>query len=238
MGKRAKKEKDAIKMDGWLATFGDLISLMLTFFVLLLTMSTMDKAGIQTVFSVTSGDMKAGMKQEGSESEPQLVEQRGKAGMTAEEVRLAMRQRSKVSLQNSAVKHAVRFPIEKDKQLMRIDGAALFREGRAVLQRDAHQAIADLAGTLLMSDDMVRVEGFVSAIEPLGRFPSPEELALARALNVLEVLEQGGIDARRLSLVGYGTERSLTMGRTPYGQQKNTRVDIVLYAPDAWQVDQ
>ncbi|MBF0282188.1 MAG: OmpA family protein [Zetaproteobacteria bacterium] len=227
---RKKKKKGEIVMDGWLATFGDLVSLMLTFFVMLLSMSTMDVAGVQDMFTTSSGEAKAAMMKESSESEDQIVEQQNRR-LTQQEIELAKRQRSKVSLENSALKHAVRFPVEKDKQTMRIDGAALFREGRAVLQREARQAILDLGETLLLSEDYIRVEGFVSESEDLGRFRTPEYLSLARALNVLETLQDAGVESKRLSLVGYGTERSLTMGRTPHGQQKNTRVDIVLYAP-------
>jgi chemotaxis protein MotB len=55
--KRNSKKNGEIQMDttGWMVTFGDLLMLLLTFFVLLLAMSSMDVKSLKTMFSIFSG---------------------------------------------------------------------------------------------------------------------------------------------------------------------------------------
>jgi len=56
MRKRNSNDNGAnIDTTGWMVTFGDLLMLLLTFFVLLLSMSSMDLRALKTMFSVFSG---------------------------------------------------------------------------------------------------------------------------------------------------------------------------------------
>jgi chemotaxis protein MotB len=57
MGKNKKKDGDGALIDPtlWMVTFGDLLMLLLTFFVMLLAMSSMDTKSLQTIFSIFEG---------------------------------------------------------------------------------------------------------------------------------------------------------------------------------------
>ena len=51
-----KKEEEEIKTDGWMATFSDLMNLLLCFFVLLFSMSTVDQEKYEQLVASMSGD--------------------------------------------------------------------------------------------------------------------------------------------------------------------------------------
>jgi len=55
--KKSSNKDTELQMDttGWMVTFGDLLMLLLTFFVMLLTMSSMDVKSLKTMFSIFSG---------------------------------------------------------------------------------------------------------------------------------------------------------------------------------------
>ena len=55
MGKKCKQEECPKCMPGWLAAFGDLMSLLLCFFVLLLSMSTMDAKKVSDAVGSLAG---------------------------------------------------------------------------------------------------------------------------------------------------------------------------------------
>lgn len=50
--RKNESEEEEVDSDAWMITFSDLLTLMLTFFVMLLTMSTMDTAKIGEVFGI------------------------------------------------------------------------------------------------------------------------------------------------------------------------------------------
>lgn len=53
---KKKKEEEEIKTDGWMATFSDLMNLLLCFFVLLFSMSTVDQEKYEQLVASMSGD--------------------------------------------------------------------------------------------------------------------------------------------------------------------------------------
>ncbi len=230
----AKKKKWPVEYEAnteaWMTTFADLVSLMLTFFILLISMSTMDKTGlsdIETSFKKAVSVLNAGAKTE-LQIMPPLEMQKL---VSAEELMLAMRQNSMALLQNSTLKHKVKGIIIKDRLYLRIPDAVLFEKGSAKLKPEHARAIKKLAQMLAMTPGKIRIEGHTNIDPDLtdSQFADPWTLSLARSASVLHILEDEGVNAARLSLVGYGPSRPVSTEATPFGRSKNRRVDIVVY---------
>ena len=72
-----KSSSDEVGLDpnAWMLTFGDLVTLLLTFFVLLLTMSSMDEKDLREVTGLvfTPPDLIAGGGQGGFVAPPMIV---------------------------------------------------------------------------------------------------------------------------------------------------------------------
>lgn len=225
MGRRRLKQKEVtVKTDGWIATFGDLTSLMLTFFVLMMSMSSIDKASLNQIIGPVQTGGIAIMPGGGTGTQ---------AGnrLTCQQRLLILRQQAVKILSNSTWRYRVHVLIINEKMLLRLPTAMLFTPGAASLKPSDIATLRRLASLLQAMPGHIRVEGHTYGEPPSPGSPyhDARELAVARAASVLHVLQQAGIDGKRLSLAGYGDVHPVASGVTPMAIAKNRRVDIVLY---------
>ncbi len=103
----------------------------------------------------------------------------------------------------------------------------LFAVGKADLTVDLKTSLAKIAGILtIYKDANVVVEGHT---DNQGTADFNQKLSEKRASNVMDFLvNPGGIDAKRLSSVGYGFTKPIADNETKEGRQKNRRVDLVI----------
>ncbi|MDQ6968389.1 MAG: flagellar motor protein MotB [Mariprofundaceae bacterium] len=217
--------------EAWMTTFADLVSLMLTFFILLVSMSTLDQTGLQdisTYFQKAVSVLNTGAGTEINLIPPAKLDR----AVTPRELMLAMRQNSHVVLQNSTLEHKVKAVIVKDRLYLRIKNAVMFDEGSAKLKPENIKALRRIARMLAMSPGKIQVNGHSDThfkIGPHSKYFDPWSLTLARAASVLRILEEEGVNPARLSLAGYGPSRPVSTDATPFGRSRNRRVEIVLY---------
>jgi len=230
----AKKKKWPVEYapntEAWMTTFADLVSLMLTFFILLISMSTMDKTGLSDVES--SFRKAVSVLNSGDKTELQIIPPMQMQKMVSpRELMLAMRQNSRAIMRNSVLDHKVRGVIVNDRLYLRIPEAILFDEGSATLKPDSVKALTRLAQMLAMSPGNIRVQGHTNANLDMDNsaFDDPWSLSLARAASVLHILEDEGVSPARLSLAGYGPSQPISTEATPFGRSKNRRVEIMVY---------
>jgi chemotaxis protein MotB len=113
----------------------------------------------------------------------------------------------------------------------------LFASGSAGLSPEGKAAITEVAGVLAsIPDRLYQVEGHTDDV-PIRteRFPSNWELGSARAITVVQSLEQGGVPPARLSAASYAENRPVSPNKTPEGKSANRRIEIVL-VPDLSQL--
>ncbi|MDQ7001702.1 MAG: flagellar motor protein MotB [Ghiorsea sp.] len=230
MARQKKLEPEVLAdPEAWMTTFADLISLMLTFFILLVSMSTLDKTGLQdisTYFESAVSVLSAGAGTEINLIRPLELQRI----VSPRELMLAMRQNSNVVLKNSTLEHHVRALIVKNRLYLRMDDAALFKEGSARLKAENIKALRRLAKMLAISPGNISVNGHTDDRMATGsRYPDLWSLSLARAASVLHILEAEGVTSSRLSLAGYGPSRPISTDATILGRRHNRRVDIVVY---------
>ncbi len=230
----ARKKKYPVEYlpntEAWMTTFADLVSLMLTFFILLISMSTMDKTGLSDI--ETSFRKAVSVFNTGAGTELILIPPFAMQKLVStRELMLAMRQNSKAMFKNSVLEHKVKGIIIKDRLYLRIPDSVLFDKGSATLKPKQTRALKKLAQMLALMPGNIRVQGHTNVNPDLSgsRFSDPWSLSLARAASVLHVLEDEGIDPARLSLTGYGPSRPVSTEATPFGRSKNRRVEIMIY---------
>jgi len=230
----AKKKKYPVEYmpntEAWMTTFADLVSLMLTFFILLISMSTMDKTGladIETSFRKAVSVFNTGAGTEFMIIPPFAMQKL----VSTRELMLAMRQNSMAMFKNSVLEHKVKGIIIKDRLYLRIPDSVLFDKGGATLKPKQIKTLKKLAQMLALMPGNIRVQGHTNVNPDLSdsQFSDPWTLSLTRAASVLHVLEDEGVDPARLSLTGYGPSRPVSTEATPFGRSKNRRVEIVIY---------
>jgi chemotaxis protein MotB len=229
--KREKKEPEPYDTDGWVLTFGDLISLMLTFFVLIVSMSTMDELTLKEIsqLSLTGSSV----FDQGSNTDLDISPVDSERKVSMQELMLAARQNANLVLAESEWKSKVRARVVKDKFMLSLPSSVLFSEGGTNLKEQDIVVLRRLARLLASTPGYIRVEGHTSSDSvPKGSiFPDAWSLSLARAASVLRVLEAEGVSHVRLSLAGYGPSKPISTFNSLFGHSKNRRVDIVLYKP-------
>ena len=115
-----------------------------------------------------------------------------------------------------------------------------YDSGEAAVKPESYKALDQLIEYLRASGDtrLVRIEGHTDNVE-IGpslksRYASNLDLSKARANGVLRYLvEKGGLDAARLTAVGYGDTKPTAPNVAEEGRTKNRRVEILLYSQEA-----
>lgn len=231
MARKDKNEK-CPPLALWLVTFSDLTTLLLTFFVLLLTMSSMDSSLLTTV-TLTTADLG-------------LLDIRGSGKVTATERLVAemMEKPWEVMDKQNRIKDLLypedSMPLELNKRelaenldiLARNDGVALvitdkllFREGTSELSENGKYVVGRLAPVINYMTAPVNVVGYA---DTSAEGVDPYALSEDRALSVLTCLLDENVPQKRFSISGYGNDRPRYTGDNPELRAKNRRVEILL----------
>ncbi len=116
-----------------------------------------------------------------------------------------------------------------DRLVIRMKSAILFKEAQASLTPEAEKVLSGLVPVLARAPSMLRVEGHTDDVPIKSlQFPSNWELSTARAISVIQYLENLGIDRGRLSVAGYGEFHPLAPNDSTERRTLNRRVEIVV----------
>jgi chemotaxis protein MotB len=227
---------------GWLTTFNDLVTLLMVFFVLLFTMSSVDGKKMQDFqYALQSGlgILKEGQMANISVKTTQPIEDLSHIKTQPEGVKVSPDERLNGLLSDKLIKSLeADFGIEvtPTHQGIRLsfENQIIFDFGKANINPAGYTMLNQISKALQKVPKRVRVEGHTDNIPiQTARFPSNWELSVARAVNVVKYFaEVGNIDPHRLSAVGYGESRPVVANDTASNQAKNRRVEILLITED------
>lgn len=188
----------------WLLTFTDLAALMLTFFVLLFSMSTINDEDWQNLIDALSPQMAS--LQEVTVALPTT----DKAAEEVERVPgtdlgyLAAVMKEQMAANNVLAGAQVRR--DGDRLVVSVPGDLLFAPGAIELGKSGEKAIFALAGVLRNLRNVIEIAGHADPTQPHTAFPSNWELSLARAAVVSGQLSELGY-AGSIVVRGYGDSR-------------------------------
>ena len=223
-------------LPGWMATFSDMMTLLLTFFVLLLSMSSLDQQKLKEALGSLRGAL--GVLEGGTKTDVNVRELIPSLEIVdVPPRRLADKTYQKVRLQiyRGRLKGKVEADRTEEGVVLRVDSSLLFRPGDATVGPKAAEVLHEVAELLRGDKAQVRIEGHTDSLPIRSeRYPSNWELSTARAVNVLRYfVEVEKMDPTRFSAVGYGSTRPIASNATPEGRARNRRVALVLRYPDA-----
>jgi chemotaxis protein MotB len=116
------------------------------------------------------------------------------------------------------------------RMVLELSNDVLFDSGKTDLKEVGKKTLAEIAQVLrTMPDRRFQVAGHTDNVKiSTPRFPSNWELSTARAVEVVKLLVDDGMDSRNLSAAGYGEFAPLDGNDTPEGRAKNRRIEITL----------
>ncbi len=215
----------------WLLTYADLITLLLGLFVILYAMSKIDATRYAEMVSALSGVF--GGTRLGSSQATSVVVDLPSALLKAERDNIAEELRN--VLHRSLSDSLVLLTSDERGITVHLLEELLFASGSAELKRNSLKTLDTLASVLRSFPNPLRIEGHTDNV-PIhtALFPSNWHLSVARAVNAAYYLmERHGIQAERISVVGYAEYRPLVPNTTPELRSKNRRVAIVILLESA-----
>lgn len=256
---RKKEEEQAPGAPAWMATFSDLMNLLLCFFVLLFSMSTVDVekwqqmvASFSDNFSVFSGGASAigdgFLISNGVSQLNELDDYINSTGKTAEseefvnelkefeEKQLAASEELAEEIEEAVEESQFADEIEVDFTAqyvsLTLNGALLFDSGSAELKEEA-KPLMDKIGQLLAryAQSTIEIEGHTDNV-PIhnARFADNNELSSFRALSVFNYfMETTFLDPATIKHSGRGEYLPVADNATPEGRAQNRRVEIKIY---------
>jgi chemotaxis protein MotB len=237
MGKSRKRSGLVADPNSWMVTFADLVTLLLTFFVLLLSMAILDRSVIHKAFqTVTIFEDEVGIMRKPSATKVTTRYKVVREMITDPWETVENSQKIKDLLFPDEVlpDSISRSTLEENLEILaRTEGVAimlndklLFESAGHALKPEVAPIIGEIANLLLVVSAPVNVAGYTDSLP--GRQMGNLELSGRRALSVLEALLGHGLDPGRFSASGYGPAFPIGDNTTEAGRAKNRRVEILI----------
>ncbi len=240
MGKKKCPECEQC-LPAWLAAFGDLMSLLLCFFVLLLSMSSMDAKKISEAIGSLSGAMsvlEGGIKTEVSKQRIQESTPIEAQDETSEQVNLVAQAIGDANeIMDKGTGPAITLEEAEEGFVIQLPASLLFKSGSATIYSD--DALLFLKRIALIIAELpnstkVSVQGHTDNLGPGPNsiYKDNWELSTARAISVLKELLLDGVDPKRISASGFAEFSPIATNATKAGREKNRRVELHFFGGD------
>ena len=212
----------------WVLSFSDLMTLLLGFFILLLSFSSMDAARYREI----SGSLRQSFgahNEKKSVSEGENISQ----GASTKLKNAFIMKKIKAVLGPELAKNGIEAETVNDKVILRMKDDVTFDLGQAKIKEGAIPVLDKIREVIANVPGDVMVIGHTDNLQiksPL--YHSNWDLSAARAASVVDfLLASGVIAADRLTVVGKGESKPLFPNDTPEHMARNRRVEIVFVQP-------
>lgn len=223
--------------DSWLGTFADISLLLLTFFILLVSMSTIETEKFNSTFSSMRDTFGGSAQNENVPSPtPEEIETASMVEfMRMKEELLEAQQLAfdeiKSFITTQGVEGQVSAVFDNGIITLTVPGDVLFAPGSEALSPEAGPALNALLEMFREHRDMtIAIKGYTddSPIPQNARFKDNWELSALRAVNVLRWYIDAGIPIVRLTATGMGDLNPLFPNTSEENRARNRRVEFEL----------
>lgn len=236
-GPLQEEDEEITPDEGWLATFADMSLLLLVFFILLFSLSTLDPSK----FTESFGSIKGALGGATMGMPPVATESKGEQGALHEAVKMrkehieAQKQtfnEIRSYLTQNGVEGQVGAVLDEGTITLRLPANILFGRFQEGLNEESHKILRVLHEIFVnRREQQIDVRGYTDdGPPPAGlRFKDNWELSALRAVSVLRYLLSQGIEASRLTATGFGDLEPLVPNTTEENRARNRRVEFVLH---------
>ncbi len=231
-----RKDKPEIIMlpdkNGWMATFSDMVTLLITFFVLLISMQSMDDKAFKESFGFFNDAMGPLEKtnEQAVQGLPTIVSSDNikifiDSSSLSRSLLNAMEQKNVGGIMGKGIRAYDVRETSRGLAIM-LTGDVLFESGSATLSQEAYAVLAGVVSVLKTTDSMISVEGHTDVS---GNDKYNWKLSMDRAMTVLNYfIYEAGMSPTKFAVAGYGGTRPIDSNETDQGRRNNRRVELVL----------
>ena len=207
----------------WNVTYGDMVTLVLCFFIALFAFSSIDsrkyqqmQLSLRAAFGGKGGVLTGSPSVFDAQIIPAPVQQ--------------MYQELKKAIENTRWKGQAEVSITERGITISFKEKLFFNIGSASIAREAYPVLESVGEILKARRYPLRVEGHTCDLPIRSvQFPSNWELSAIRAISVTKFLiNRVGFGPERISVAGYGQYHPLVPNDSEENRAKNRRVDIVI----------
>lgn len=224
----------------WMLTYGDMTTLLLTFFILMFTTAEIEGKQLQLILSAFRGSL--GVFTGGSTLAKGMLAELGQSveSLPAKEKgnKLAKALKEAVSIFKPEIKSR-KVKITEDERgiVISLLADAFFQSGSPELTKEGMEIVKKMGGFLSKKEfkkNMIRIEGHtdntpISPMSPIFKiYPTNWDLSAARAVEVVKILQTDGVPGQNLEAVGYGKYHPVETNDIEEGRAYNRRVEIVI----------
>ena len=234
---RKKKPQSEIQAT-WLATYSDMVTLMLCFFLIMFNPDETTQAQLDAIAASMRtggiGAMAGGLTLSSGRSA-----ELGNTIMALPSMEkgrsLGTALRKAISIFSPEIRsNMIRITHDERGVVITLASDAFFNPASARINIETTRDILLRLGGYLASEDLAgrkfRIEGHTDAvdIDPAGPWESNWELSAARSINILHYLTDLGIQEKRFQIAGFADTAPIASNDTPEGRAYNRRVDIII----------
>jgi chemotaxis protein MotB len=219
----------------WLLTYADMATLLLTFFVLLVSMAVFEKPRFAENFASVrqqfGGAPVVQVPEQAADSDASAVtcaqdyeEMLRKQENTFREVQTFLTRSTRLN-------ENVRARIEQGKITLTVPADVMFAPGMEAVLPEARPILLELRELFLKErQENINIKGYTddSALPPGARFNDNWELSALRAVNILREMLDGGIEAIRLTATGLADMNPIAPNTSEENRALNRRVEFEL----------
>lgn len=238
----------------WMVTFADLMALMMTFFVLLYSFSSLDETKYRLIAASMASGFGAVLVSPKSSATPALgppsmmpsplnqpmgrSNQAMGSGQPSANTQVA--QEVKQALMDEITDGIIAVETTGERVIIRFPEEIAFPPGSDALSDAIIPIIDRLTKALEEAPGTIMVSGHTDD-RPINseRYKSNWSLSTDRAVSVIRLFERiGNIDSKRLTAVGYADTQPLVPNDTAENRARNRRVEIVIIQQDGFEQEE
>lgn len=236
MARRRKEEDNGPKGNEWLSTYSDMVTLVMTLFILLYSMSTVDKEKLQSIskaFSELSGKSVDSVLQDAqynNNNNPIIGGESNNTDQDESTQAQAMYQDIKKFIQENKLDNVIDLAQNDKGIVLQLKDNILFDSGEADLKSDSNEILDKINTIISTIPNSIVIEGHTDNV-PIHneKYKDNWDLSSMRAANVLryftEIKHQ---DPKRFSAAGYGEYKPKVDNSTEENRAQNRRVNILI----------
>lgn len=227
--KRKPEENTEPSAPFWMVTYGDMVTLLLTFFILLISFSNMD----EMKFAVAARSLQGALGvMEKYKVEMQMMKETpgGEDDLLIRSDVYERLERFEQVMQDKIDKGDISVEYVKNGLLIQMGSKLLFDLGDADLTSDSYPILKMVAATIKDHASEVLVGGHTDDL-PISseKYPSNWELSGARAMSVVRYLiDEGDVSPQIVAATAYGEYRPLVPNETAEDRRINRRVEFLV----------
>jgi chemotaxis protein MotB len=209
----------------WLVTYSDMVTLLLTFFVMIVAMSEIKKESLMEALSYFKGQTSVF-----ENSKPIPIVPRKKEDDSAKE--RAKKVESLIAyVESEGLQDKVQLNFEEESIHIVITDSVMFNSGSSALLESAQRVLDLIASVTQDTTESMTVIGHTDN-RPIrtSQFPSNWELSAGRAASVVRFLlsQENSLPPDRYQAIGKGEFDPVDTNETPEGRARNRRIELLI----------